>query len=262
MCGVCYNQRVSPWSPGLLLLTAALLAPRLAAAPIAPITHGPRGAARVALTFDACMTAAMARGLDPHYNHAVIAELRRTRTPATLFLSGLWIERNPAVAAELARDPLFELQNHGQSHRSFRPRCFGLIPVAPSDAGETQEAAEALEIDLAQRLLRGLGVTPRFFRPAGGCTTPRALRLLAARGLRPLGWDLYGADGRNPDAAAIARTVLRGVKPGSIVLLHMNGAPQAPATAQALPLILQGLRTRGLTPVRVSELLGPGQESP
>jgi Cu(I)/Ag(I) efflux system membrane fusion protein len=70
---------VSPWSKGLLLLTAALLAPRLAAAPltpIAPITHGPRGAARVALTFDACMTAAMARGLDPHYNHAVIAELQ------------------------------------------------------------------------------------------------------------------------------------------------------------------------------------------
>ena len=114
-----------------------------------------------------------------------------------------------------------------------------------------------MQIDQPAALLAGLlGHRPApWFRFPGGCTTALALRAVAARGLTAVNWDVYGEDGKNPDPAAIVRAVLRGVRPGSIVLLHMNGPPQAPATAQALPAILAGLRARGLTPVKLSQLL-------
>ncbi len=43
---------------------------------------------------------------------------------------------------------------------------------------------------------------------------------------------------------------------GSIILLHMNGTPTAPKTAEALPMIISTLKARGYEFVKVSELLG------
>jgi peptidoglycan-N-acetylglucosamine deacetylase len=42
------------------------------------------------------------------------------------------------------------------------------------------------------------------------------------------------------DAKAVAREVLEEAKPGSIVVLHLVGAPNAPATAKALREIIPG----------------------
>jgi peptidoglycan/xylan/chitin deacetylase (PgdA/CDA1 family) len=54
----------------------------------------------------------------------------------------------------------------------------------------------------------------------------------------------------------VAREVLDGVRPGSIVVLHLVGAPNAPATAEALREILPKLRDRGYQPVTLEDLLG------
>src|SRR5207302_1033928 len=74
--------------------------------------HGSRNRPLVALTFDTNLTTGMIAELDRglvrrFVNDRAIAELDQLRVPATLFLSGLWIERYPAVAARLATDPLF-----------------------------------------------------------------------------------------------------------------------------------------------------------
>jgi peptidoglycan-N-acetylglucosamine deacetylase len=49
------------------------------------------------------------------------------------------------------------------------------------------------------------------------------------------------------------------VRPGSIVVMHLNGAPNAPMTARSLDRVLPGLRERGLRAVTVSELLAAGR---
>jgi peptidoglycan/xylan/chitin deacetylase (PgdA/CDA1 family) len=60
-------------------------------------------------------------------------------------------------------------------------------------------------------------------------------------------------------APAVAAIVLRNLQPGSIVIMHMHGAPNAPMTAPALRMIIQGARARGLEFGTVSEVLGrPG----
>jgi Polysaccharide deacetylase len=80
----------------------------------------------VALTFDADMTPGMLRELKngkvaSWYNEKVIAALRQQQAPATLFLTGLWIETYPDATKQLAADPLFELGNHSYSHGAFHP---------------------------------------------------------------------------------------------------------------------------------------------
>jgi len=82
-------------------------------------------------------------------------------------------------------------------------------------------------------------------------------------GMTMVTWDVSAGDWATGDAELVARRVLDKVKPGSIVLLHdgIDGNIGADRTVilQALPLILDGLRQRGLKPVRLDELLGvPG----
>ena len=66
----------------------------------------------IALTFDAC---GGTRGSG--YDAKLINFLKREKIPATLFLSGRWIDANPQISKELAANPLFEIGNHGLNHR-------------------------------------------------------------------------------------------------------------------------------------------------
>jgi peptidoglycan/xylan/chitin deacetylase (PgdA/CDA1 family) len=66
-------------------------------------------------------------------------------------------------------------------------------------------------------------------------------------------WDVDPFDWQQPGAGVIVSRVLGTVRPGSVILLHTTGQ-----TAQALPSIIQGLRSRGLQPVRLHELFASG----
>jgi peptidoglycan/xylan/chitin deacetylase (PgdA/CDA1 family) len=73
-------------------------------------------------------------------------------------------------------------------------------------------------------------------------------------------WDVSAGDWATDDGALVARRVLEKVKPGSIILLHDGidgkiGADRA-VILEALPLILDGLASRGLRPVTLDKLLG------
>jgi peptidoglycan/xylan/chitin deacetylase (PgdA/CDA1 family) len=53
----------------------------------------------------------------------------------------------------------------------------------------------------------------------------------------------------------VVRAVLGGVRPGSIVVMHIIGAPNTPATYSALRAIIPALEARGYRFVTLSELL-------
>jgi peptidoglycan/xylan/chitin deacetylase (PgdA/CDA1 family) len=78
--------------------------------------------------------------------------------------------------------------------------------------------------------------------------------------MQTITWDVSAGDWSSTDGAVVARRILRGVKPGSIILLHdgldgLEGANRQ-VVLDALPIILDGLAERGLQPVRVDQLLG------
>ncbi len=216
--------------------------------------RGNTQAKEVALTFDADMTPRMLKELNEGkvkswYNQSVINVLRQNQVPATLFLTGLWIKAYPEITTELSQDPLFELGNHSYTHGGFSGSCYHLNPI--------KNDQDRVEIQDTEDLLAKYATAhQKYFRFPGLCSDAYDLGVVKNLGYQTIGGDVIGGDGFTQNAAAIAKRVVSRVKPGSIVILHMHGAPDAPATALALPTIISDLKAKGYTFVKVSQLLG------
>lgn len=247
----------------ILRLLVAVFACVVVAAPVSAATpglvySGPRDRPLVALTFDADMTESMRQavldGTRVHYDARIIRLLRNTNTPATLFLTGLWALTYPSHTRSFAVDPLFELANHTYSHRAFRAPCYGLPTL-------TTNRQRRREVNRATSAIRDItGVTVRHFRFPGGCHNLADVNLVRELGLVPVQWDVVSGDPRQRDPAVIVRNVLSRVRNGSIVVMHLNGAPNAPATYEALRTIIPELRARGYRFVTLRTLLSVRRE--
>jgi peptidoglycan-N-acetylglucosamine deacetylase len=207
----------------------------------------------VALTFDADMTPGMLselkrKAVSSWYNEKVIATLRQQQVPATLFLTGLWIEAYSDATRELSADPLFELGNHTYSHGAFHSPCYRLFPIT--------EPKQTAEIQKTDDLLKKYAASyKKYFRFPVLCADAQSARKVADQGYTVIGGDVDGADAFEKSAKWIVSSVVRNVRPGSIVVMHLQGGPNAPQTAVALPDIIKELRAKGYTFVKVSDLL-------
>jgi peptidoglycan/xylan/chitin deacetylase (PgdA/CDA1 family) len=222
------------------------------------ISHGPRDRPWIALTFDADMTSHMLESLRSGtvrswYDAAIVAELRKTRTPATIFVTGLWAQTYPAVVESLARDPLLELENHSVDHAGFEASCNGL-PVVTGESRKRWEITRTASV-----IAEIAGVEPRYFRFPGGCHEAADVRLVASLGEQPVDWDVLSGDSFQPSAAVVVSNVLKQVRPGSIIVMHLVGTPNAPATAAALRQLIPRLRGYGFTFVTLQQLLRRSQ---
>jgi peptidoglycan-N-acetylglucosamine deacetylase len=194
-------------------------------------------------------SAAVRGGGPPFVNREALAELDQLQVPATLFLAGKWIERYPDVTRQLAADPLFELARHSFSHRAFHVPCYGLGSLALQEM--------AADVAHSEELLRLYTDHPtKFFRFPGGCYDEAALRPIAPTVVTVIQYDVPSGDAFGTSAQAIIDNVLRHAQNGSIVVMHITDGNTPPLTAKALPPIVDGLRQRGYTLVKLSQLLG------
>ncbi|MCT7357093.1 polysaccharide deacetylase family protein, partial [Streptomyces sp. 15-116A] len=214
--------------------------------------HAPRSTDKtVALTFDADMTADQGprAAAGERFDHPrLIGTLRALKVPATVFMTGRWAQEYPDQARAIGRDPLFEVANHSYSHYAFTADCYGL-PALPGDRMRA-------DVERAYAAFREVGVPDAmpYFRFPGGCYDREALRALAPTGVTVVQWDVVGGDAFATDAGAVARQVLDGVRPGSVVVLHCTRSA-APATERAVRRIVPELRREGYRFVKVSELV-------
>lgn len=217
------------------------------------ILHGSRYNKEIALTFDADMNEYMkslyeSGQVTSYYDPYVVNTLIQKKTKATFFLTGMWIELYPQQTKSFASNPLFELENHSYNHPSFDGYCYGLPQISDSQ--------DRSEVEKTQKLLKDIaGVDNTYFRFPGGCYSRRDVRIIEKLGFQVVHWDVVSGDAFNNDAAAIVQNVITHVKNGSIIIMHLNGPPNAPQTAQALPIIIDQLRQKGFIFVKVSELL-------
>ncbi|MFH9551457.1 polysaccharide deacetylase family protein [Streptomyces sp. NPDC017435] len=215
--------------------------------------NAPRTAGKtVALTFDADMTAgqgARAAAGERFDNPGLIAALRALNVPATVFMTGRWAEEYPDQARSLGHDPRFEIANHSYSHYAFTDDCYGL-PTVPEDRMRA-------DVERAYTAFRKAGVPDAmpYFRFPGGCYDRRALRAVSGLGVTAVQWDVVSGDAFATDADAVARQVLEGVEPGSVVVMHCTRSA-APTTERAVRTVVPELRRRGYRFVKVSELIG------
>lgn len=199
------------------------------------IEHGPRNSTKIALTFDACCT-----GKPDEYDAQVVDILLREKAPATLFLSGRWVEKNAERATFLSTLEQFEIANHSYYHPHLT---------------EATDERVTRELTRTQNILKQVtGKAARYFRAPYGEVDERVAKLASEAGLTTIQYDLASGD---PDpglsAEKIAATVLREARGGSIIVFHMN--KNGVHTAEMLPAIISGLRQKGFTLVTVGELL-------
>ncbi len=219
----------------------------------------PAGKKLIALTFDFCELTGEITG----YDGAIIDYLRAQRVRATLFTGGKWMSSHSERSKQLLTDPLFEIGTHGWAHRNTRLLAGQQLKSeieAPSatyqrlrrDVGRAQCATSH------QVAFSAIPDRVTLFRfPFGSCNA-EGLAAAAEAGLLAIQWDVSTGDPSPLQSArAIADTMIRQIKPGSIVLAHGNG--RGHHTAEALPLVIPKLRAMGYEFVTVSELLAAGQ---
>lgn len=195
---------------------------------------------KVALTLDAC---------DYGYDSELIDDLRRRQIPATLFVSGYFVDAHPEVLVELHDAPLFEIANHGLEHRP--------CSVSGRSAAEiegTDSVAEAhREIEANARTIEEItGQRPRYYRSGTAHYDEICIRIARKAGHRVVGFDVVGDLGAMYETEQIEEA-LEGVEPGSIAVLHMN-EPDGD-TAEGLRRVLPRLEDRGWEFVTLSEVL-------
>jgi peptidoglycan/xylan/chitin deacetylase (PgdA/CDA1 family) len=183
----------------------------------------------VAMTFD--------DGPHPKHTPVVLDVLDRHRIKATFFLMGRNVERFGPVARELIRRG-HEVGNHSYSH----PRLLFMTP------GRVRE-----EVERTDELIRSLGVSaPIHFRPPHGARFIVLPYVLMKMGKLSVGTDVNPDEWRRRPAAVMIESIMRQVKPGSIIGLHDVLGVE---TIKTLEHVLDRLVADGYRFETVSELL-------
>ncbi len=201
------------------------------------LRHGPRGARRIALTFDDGPS---------DDTPAVLDALDRAGVRATFFVLGDAALRRPDLVREAARRG-HEIGLHGQTHRK-------LALAGPATVAD--------ELDRCAAAIRAAGVEPApIFRAPHGFRGPFLAPALRARGLRLVAWTRGVFDTERPGAEVIAARACAGMQPGEILLLHDGCAtpgidPRRDQTAGAVEEIVRRWRAAGYAFATIGELSG------
>jgi len=198
----------------------------------------------IAFTFDACGTSELSKG----YDKELIQYLIQENIPATLFISGLWIDANRDIFRDLAQQPVFEIENHGLRHRpaSVSGRtAYGLLGT--SNTGELIDEVQGN----AKKIADFTGVQPRYYRSGTNYYDEVAVKITMELGYNVVGYSVLGDAGATYSREKV-RDVLINVSPGSIILLHMNHpeSQTAEGVMDAIPI----LREKGYRFVKLAEI--------
>ncbi len=193
------------------------------------------GSKLVALTFD--------DGPWPVSTEAILDILDSLDARATFFMLGGRIKAHPDLVRRIVADGHLAAA-HGTSHRRFS----ALKPAQVRN-----------EIVRGRELIRDVaGYDSPWLRPPYGAMDDEAWEAVRDTGARVVLWDVDSRDWKKRGAKKIARSVVKQVKPGSIVLLHDGGGDRS-QTVEALPLIIRDLKERGYLFVTVQDLVEASQ---
>lgn len=192
----------------------------------------------VALTFD--------DGPDPEFTPGVLEILREKGVHATFFCVGERVRAHPELARAIAEQG-HTLGNHSDSHAMWIN--FSLHARLRREIRACNDAIE-----------QATGVRPAIYRAPHGFKNPALGDVLRAEGMTAIGWQVRGFDAVVDDAARITRRIVERAQPGGVILLHdgggLQGSHDRTATLEALPVVIDGLRAKGLEIVPLKTLLG------
>jgi peptidoglycan/xylan/chitin deacetylase (PgdA/CDA1 family) len=190
----------------------------------------------IAFTFDAC------GGKNGNgYDRELIDYLRAEKIPATLFVSGKWIDSQFPVFINLSRDSLFEIENHGLNHRP----C-SIDGESAYGIRGTSNIAEAFdEIEANARKIEAItNHRPLLYRSATALIDEACVRMAGRLGIKVISYQILSGDAvPSTPWLVIEENVLRSISPGAIVIMHFNHPEWN--TKEAMERIVPKLRKMG-----------------
>jgi len=190
----------------------------------------------VALTFD--------DGPHPTHTPRLLDILARYDVKATFYVIGTMVRRYPEILHRIVAEG-HEVGNHTWAHPTL---------------SRLGNQSFLREIDRTQEIVwRTVGALPVTMRPPYGAITRRQSQMLHdQRNMPTIVWSVDPEDWRRPGSSVVAARMVRGARPGSIILAHDIHGP----TVRAIPAAIEGIASQGLRFSTMSELLGWGQWGP
>src|SRR5439155_5249377 len=196
-------------------------------------------------------------GPDPQWTPKILDVLKREHAPALFFLIGIQTEKFPSIASRIYKEG-HEIGNHTFSH---------------PDISDLSDGLTRLELNVTESLFASrLGIRTLLFRPPYSIDAEpdtedevRPLEISENMGYLTIGDKIDPNDWReNPHRSAeqISSFVLDHLPPcspsdrscGNIILLHDGGGDRR-ETVRALPMIIEGVRAKGIQIVSIGDLL-------
>jgi peptidoglycan/xylan/chitin deacetylase (PgdA/CDA1 family) len=238
-------------------IPSAPAAPLLARAPGVPdLTRGPDDRPEVVLSFDA--------GSSDRGALQILDALRARGVRTTIFLTGEFIRRYPAIARRVADDG-HEVGNHTDSHPHLTTYAQDGRQATRPGVDRAYLSRQLAATAAAFRAATGRSLAPLWRAPYGE-QNAEIRRWAAREGYWHVGWTggragLDGLDWVSDPAsrsyrtagAVVGRLVAR-AESGGIILLHLGSDREDPV-APRVPELLDGLGRRGFRLARASEFL-------
>ena len=198
----------------------------------------------IALTFDAC-----GGKNGSGYDQELIDFLIKEKIPATLFVTGKWIDANYITFLSLASDSLFEIENHGFNHMPCS--VDGESEYGIHGTKNIPDAIDEMEAN-ALKIQKITGRKPKFYRSATAYTDEACTKIAKQLGITMVSFDVLSGDAVPFESVEnIQNNVLKNVRPGAIIIMHFNHPEWN--TFEALQVLIPKLQKSGYAFARLQD---------
>ncbi len=161
---------------------------------------------------------------------------------ATFFISGPWANHYKSIVSRIVNDG-HEIASHGQEH-------INLSRENKETIIKNIQTSHNILVNLTDR-------TPKYFRPPNGDYDDLVVLTAREMGYETIIWAVDSLDWKNPGSTYIVERVSKLVFPGAVLLFHASDS--AKQTHEALPMVLENLKSAGYEILPLDQLMSLGK---
>ena len=198
----------------------------------------------IAFTFDAC-----GREKGTGFDQQLIDYLINENIPATLFVTGRWIDEHFETFMSLSKEKNFEIENHGLNHKPCS--IDGESEYGIHGTATVSDAFDEIEAN-ARKIEALTHHKPKLYRSATAFIDEACAIMARQLHIQAISFQVLSGDAVPfTTTNEIEENVLKNIKPGAIVIMHMNH-PQW-NTFEALEKIIPRLKAEGYRFVQLKD---------
>ncbi len=195
----------------------------------------------IALTFDLCGSK------NDSLDEKLINYLIQEKIPATFFVTSRWIKKYPEKFEYLAKQPLFEIENHGAEHKPASVNGKSIYGI--SGTQNVEELINEIETQ-ALNIERITGKKPLFFRSGTAYYDEYAVKIIEELGYQAAGFAILGDAGATYSKRKVKKALLS-AKGGEIIIFHANHPEKE--TGKGVIKALPKLKAKGFEFVKLED---------